>query len=156
MKHHISRGFFLIEVVVASAVIAVVLMLLLGSIQNSVEASRRSLERTQVSYILEEGAEAVKSIRDTDWATITALSNDTTYYLVWSGNSWTLSTTPQSIEVFTRSVSLDPVYRSGTDDIVASGGTLDTGTRKVTITTTWSSSSGDKSEDLSFYITDIR
>lgn len=156
MKHHVSKGFFLIEVVVAASVIAVVLVLLMGSIQDSVEASQRSLERTQASYLLEEGAEAVKSIRDINWSTITGIANDTTYYLSWSVMTWSLTTTPQTIDRFTRTIVFDEVYRDMSDGIVGTGGTLDTGTRKVTVSVDWSTPSGAKSETLEFYIADIR
>lgn len=141
---------------VAASIIATVLMLLLGSISNSVEASQRSLERTQASYLLEEGAEAVRSIRDTSWATIAALTNGTTYYLSWSGTAWSLTTTPSTVDAFTRTVVLSAVSRDSTDDIVESGGTLDTDTRKVVITTTWSAQSASRSENVSLYLTNIR
>jgi type II secretory pathway pseudopilin PulG len=151
-----QKGFFLVEVMVAASIIATVLMLLLGSISNSVEASQRSLERTQASYLLEEGAEAVRSIRDTSWATIAALTNGTTYYLSWSGTAWSLTTTPSTVDAFTRTVVLSAVSRDSTDDIVESGGTLDTDTRKVVITTTWSAQSASRSENVSLYLTNIR
>ena len=155
MKHH-HNGFFLIEVVVAAAVIAVVLILLLGSIQDSVEVSQRSLERTQVSYLLEEGAEAVKAIRDGGWATLAALSNETIYYLSWSGTTLSLTTTPQTTDIFTRTIVFSAVSRDGNDDIVASGGTIDTGTRKVTVTTTWTVGGVARSEALQLYVANIR
>lgn len=151
-----QAGFFLIEVVVAASVIAAVLMLLLGSIQNSVDVSARSLERTQASYLLEEGSEAVKAIRDNGWSTISALTNGTTYYLSWSGSAWSLTTTASTIGEFTRRVTFASVSRDTNDDIVTTGGTTDSGTRAVTVTVSWTVASGTKSESISFYITDIR
>jgi len=156
MKRLNTKGFFLIEVVIAASVITVVLMLLLGSIQNSVEASQRSLERTQASYLLEEGAEAVKVVRDMGWASIAALTNGTTYYLSWSGSAWSLTTTPQNIGAFTRSVIFESVSRNAQDDIVYSEGTLDTGTKKVTVRVSWNVPSGTTTEALEFYIANIR
>lgn len=145
----------MIEVVVASSVIAVVLVLLLGAIQNTVEVSQRSLERTQVAYLLEEGAEAVKLIRSQSWSSISSLANNTTYYLAWNGSTWVLTTTPQVIDTFTRTVVFSAVNRDGSSDIATSGGTLDVGTKKVIVTTTWVTPGGTKSEQLSFYITNI-
>ncbi len=155
MKKYYNKGFFLIEVVVAASIISAVLILLLGSIQDSVEVSQRNLERTQASYILEEGAEAVKAIRDVSWTTITALTNGTDYYLSWNGTAWALTTTPQSVDAFTRKVIFSPVYRDGADDI-ASSGTLDANTKKVTVTTSWVVPTGSKTESLVFYIANIR
>ncbi len=151
-----NQGFFLIEVIVAASIIAVSLILLLGSIGDSVEASRRSLERTQASYLLEEGVEAVKAIRDGAWSSISTTTNGTTYYLAWGGSAWALTTTPQTIDGFTRSVVFAAVARDVNDDIVMSGGTVDTGTRKVTVTTSWSAPSGIKTESLQLYIANIR
>lgn len=156
MQHkETQRGFFLVEVVVASSVIAVVLVLLLGAIQNTVEASQRSLERTQAAYLLEEGAEAVKLIRSQAWSSISGLTNGTTYYLSWNGSAWVLTTSLQKVDGFTRSVVFSAVSRDGNSDIVTSGGTTDSGTKKVTITISWVVPSGTQTESLSLYIANI-
>lgn len=161
MNHHKCRtlpgstGFFLIEVIVASSIIAVVLILLIGSIQNTVEVSKRALERTQVSYLLEEGAEATKAIRNTAWTNITALSPDTTYYVAFSGTMWAFTTTPSTVDRFTRTITISPVYRDTNDDIAPSG-TLDSGTSLVTVTVAWSIPSGTQTKSLAFYIANIR
>lgn len=157
--HARQNGFFLIEVVVAASVIATVLILLLGSVQDSVEASKRSLERTQSSYLLEGGAEAVKAVRDNGWSTITSLTDGTGYYLSWSGSSWSLTTDvaqSDTTDPFIRTVTVAPVYRDDNDDIVDASGTLDSGTKKVTITVSWPTPSGVKTEALEFFIADIR
>jgi len=151
-----QRGFFLIEVVVVASIVSVVLVLLLGSIQNSVEASQRSLERTQASYLLEEGAEALKSIRSNAWTGISSLTAGTTYYLAWSNGAWSLSTTPSQIDNrFTRTLVMSDVSRDVNGDIVTSGGTTDAGTKKFTITTTWVAPSRTYTESLELYLTDI-
>jgi type II secretory pathway pseudopilin PulG len=149
-----ARGFFLIEVIVATAIIATVLILLVGAIQDSVEVSKRALERTQAAYLLEEGVEAVKSVRDTAWSTIAGLTSGTTYYLSWTGSAWALTTTPSTIDVFTRTIVCATVYRDANDDIATSG-TADTGTRSCTVTVAWSAPSGTQSQNLTFYISDI-
>lgn len=157
-----QSGFFLIEVVIASALIGGVLILLLSLIQDTVEVSQRSLERTQAAYLLEEGVEGVKTIRDhsttdTDkWPSIGGLINDTTYYLVWNGTVWALSTTPSQIDSFTRTITFSAVSRDASDDIVTSGGTVDTRTRKATVVVTWNAPSGLQTESIAFYIADIR
>ncbi len=151
-----QAGFFLIEVVIAAALVGGVLITVLGLVQDTVEVSQRALERTQASYLLEEGIEGVKSIRDSQWTNITALTHNTPYYLTWSGTAWTLSTTPGTIGLFTRTITFEEVYRNVTDDIVTSGGTLDAGTKKGTVTVSWSAPTGAQSESMVFYIGDIR
>jgi len=151
-----QSGFFLLEVVIASAVMATILIFLVGSIQDSVEVSQRALERSQSAYLLEEGMEAVKSIRNQSngWTTLTGFSAGTTYYLSWSGSAWSLTEAPSAIGGFTRTIVMSSVNRDANDDI-AEVGTDDPGTKKFTVTVTWNTSNGAKTETLSFYITDI-
>lgn len=156
-KQNKQSGFFLIEVVIATALAGGILITLLGLVQKTVDISKRSVERTQVGYLLEEGVEVVKIIRDTGWANISALTNGTTYYLSWNGTSWQTSTTPNTIGSFTRTVVLGAVSRDGSDDIVPSGGTYDDPrTRKVTVSVSWNLPSGLQTETMVFYIADIR
>lgn len=151
-----QKGFFLIEVVVATALTATIIIFLLGLVQDTVKISQASLERTQASYLLEEGEEAVKTIRDDAWTNISSIGNGVTQYLSWNGSKWAFSSTDSPIDNFSRSIVLEAVSRDANDDIVTSGGTVDTRTRKVTVTVSWSTSSGTKTESLVFYIADIR
>jgi Tfp pilus assembly protein PilV len=156
MKRHTSQqGFFLLEVVIASAVIATTLILLLGSIQNSVEVSQRSLERTRASFLLEEGAEAVKSIRDANWTNLTAVTVGTPYYLLWSNGAWTLTQSVGDIDGYTRTIVVEEAYRDGNNDIAASGA-VDANARKVTVSVSWTPPTGVQTETLQFYIFNIR
>ena len=151
-----DSGFFLIEVVVATALTATIIIFLLGLVQDTVKISQASLERTQASYLLEEGQEAVKTIRDDAWTNISSVGNGVTQYLSWNGSKWTFSSTDSPIDNFSRSVVFEAVSRDANDDIVTTGGTVDTRTRKVTVTVSWNTSSGAKTESLVFYIADIR
>lgn len=148
-------GFFLIEVVVATAVIATVLVVLLGAISNSVDISSLALQRAQASYLLEEGAEAIKVIRDNAWTNITNLTPNTDYYFSWSGSTWTSTSTPNTNGIFTRTAQCENVSRDANNDIVATGGTNDAGTKKCTVTVRWTSTRGAQSESLSLYISNI-
>ncbi len=151
-----NNGFVLIEVVVACSIISVITFGIFSAAKNGINLSTGALRQTQASYLLEEGAEAMRSIRDANWTNISGLTLDTTYYLSYNTNNniWTLTQTPSTIDYFTRTVILSAVYRNGTDDI-ASSGTLDTGTKKVTVNVSWASSSGTSSKSLSFYIANI-
>ena len=115
------------------------------------------MHETQASYLLEEGAEAVKTIRDGSWATISNLTVGTTYYLSYntSTNAWSLSTTANTIDnFFTRKVMLTAVNRDANEDIAASGNP-DTRTKEVSVTVTWPYSGTTISKTLSFYLADI-
>jgi prepilin-type N-terminal cleavage/methylation domain-containing protein len=162
MKNTFSKqkncGFTLVEVMFACAIISVSLFALMTAASKGIELSNLSLRQTQASLLLEEGAEAVKSIRDSGWTSISGLTLDTNYYLSYNTgtNLWSLSQTPNTIDsIFTRTIVVSSVARNVNDDIVTSGGTLDVGTKKVTVTVTWNATSGTASKTLVFYIADI-
>jgi prepilin-type N-terminal cleavage/methylation domain-containing protein len=156
-KQKANLGFTLVEVLVACSIITVVVLATMSAVQKSLQLSNLVLRQTQANFLLEEGAEAVRSIRDTSWTTISNLTLNTDYYLSYdlNLNSWSLSFTPNTIDSFTRKVIFESVSRDSNDDI-ASSGTLDTGTKKATITVSWPSTiSGITSKSLSFYLADI-
>ncbi len=152
-----KKAFSIIEVIVAAAIVLLVGTVFVGVLSQTISLSGRSMHVIQASSLLEEGAEAVKTIRDNDWTTISNLTVGTTYYLSYSSvtNLWSLTTTPSTIGIFTRTVVISAVNRDSNDDIVSSGGTLDVKTKKVTITTSFNSQSGTISKTLVFYISDI-
>ena len=149
------RGFFLIEAVIASAIVATTLVLMLGAISNVVAISKYSLQKTQASYLLEEGVEVAKLLRNQSWANISGLSTGTTYYMSWSGSAWSYTTiSPGTVTgVFTRSIVFSAVSRDGSDNIVSSGGSIDSGTRRGTVTVSWNQNGSTKTDTLQFYIT---
>lgn len=149
-----NSGFSLVEILVACSIMLLAMFSILVLAKKSITLSRQALHQTQASFLLEEGAEAVKIVRDNGWTNITGLTNGTTYYPTFSGSTWTLSTTPATSGIFTRTAVSSAVYRNGSNDIAASG-TLDSGTRKITVTTSWSESGTTRSKSVSFYISNI-
>lgn len=152
-----SKGFSLVEVIVASAIISASLVAIIAVSQKSIVASHRALDTYIAGTLLEEGAEAVRIVRDNDWSTISGLSSAVTYYPKFSSGSWTLTTTAAdgTVGIYTRSVTLAAVARDSNDDIVSSGGTTDSGTRLATVTVAWPEGSTTVTKTLSFYLLDI-
>ncbi len=152
---HTRKGFATVEILIAATIISVTLIALVLATGRAVDLSIESVERVQASFLLEESAESVKLIRDTAWTSISSLTIGTTYYLNFSGATWTLTTTPPAtIDGYTRTIVFSNVYRDGSDDI-AGAGTLDDGTRLVTSTVSWNSVSGPKTESIQFYVANI-
>lgn len=154
-----KRGFSLVEVLIACAIISASTFALVSASTQGLQLSREALRQTQANFLAEEGAEAVKSIRDDSWANISSLIVDTNYYLTFDTNTnkWSLVTTnPGPIDsLFTRTIILRAVNRDANDDIAASG-TLDPNTKKIDINISWTSSNTTtSSKDLSLYISDI-
>lgn len=144
----------MIEVLVAVSIISIAFVALMFVAQKSVFVANQSLHAAQAVMLLEEGAEVVRIVRDNAWTNISSLSNGTNYYPTYS-STWTLSTTANSIGIFTRKVVFSSVSRDGSSNIVSSGGTVDTSTRLVTVTVTWSEGTRNSSRVLQFYITNI-
>lgn len=156
--HRNNTGFTIIEVLIACVIISTTTLALMSATSKGIELSTRSLRQVQANMLMEEGVEAVKSIRDNDskWTIIPNLTLNTNYYLSFSSNAWTLSTTPVPPidEIFNRIVVFSPVYRDSNDDI-ASSGTIDTGIKRVDVTVSWPSPSGVISKNITFYIANI-
>lgn len=155
-----KNGFTLVEILIGCAIITTMIFALMVSAQKGINLSDKALKQTQANMLLEEGAEAVRSIRDASWTTISNLTLNTDYYLSYntSTNVWSLSTTPSATidSIFTRKVLISQVLRDATTDDIASTGNLDSRTKKVTITVSWVDSDGTTlSKDLPFYISDI-
>lgn len=166
-KKYLS-GFTIIEVLVACSIITISMFALMQTAQKGISLSRYALEKSQASLLLEEGAEAVKSIRDNNWTTIEGVTLDTPYYLffntstkLWILDSTVMNSQPGAIPaypidgVFERTVTIYPVNRDINDDIVSSGGVQDNRTKKVVVTTTWDKGGVSNTKSLSFYIADI-
>ena len=156
-KNKKNKGSMLIEVIVATALISILMLALVSVAQKSLDLSERSLKQVQASFLLEEGVEAVKTVRDNSWTNISSVTTGVNQYLSFDTgtNTWSLSSTPSTIDnVFTRTIVVDAVYRDGTDDI-ASSGTVDPNTKKVTVNVSWLSSFGTVNKSISFYIVDL-
>lgn len=134
-----KRGFSILEVVVTTGILSVLFVTISHHHKKIVDVGYLTTRSIQANFLLEEGMEAVKSLRDESWSLkIAGLSIGTPYYLYWSGTKWTSTTTPQMIEnTFTRTFTVASTTRDVNYDIVQSGGTNDPGTRKVTIKVSW-------------------
>lgn len=159
-KRNKNKGSLMVELLVASAIIVGAFLASSGVAQKSLQVSRQSLHATQASFLLEEGAEAVRIIRDNAWINISGLSTSVTYYAVFSNGSWNLSSAATAapsdgvVGIFTRTINIANVNRDANDDISASG-TNDSGTKLITVTVTWQEGGTIVTKTLSFYITDF-
>lgn len=162
MKTHLKKnnlGFTLVEVIIGCAIMVTMIFALIAAAQKGISLSHNALKQTQANLLLEEGAEAIKSLRDANWTNISNITLGTNYYFSYnnSTNLWSVSTTPVALvdSIFTRTISLSQVFRDATDDI-ASSGTVDTHIKKVVVNVSWPSSDGTTfSRSLSFYLVDI-
>ena len=150
----INKGFMTVEIIVAVSIIVVSVLAAMTVTQKSISVSRQALHTSQASLLLEEGAEVTRILRDNAWSNISSLSVGTNYYPTFS-SSWTFSTTPSNIGIFTRTVTIANVNRDATSGNIVLSGTNDPGTKLITVTVSWTESGQAMSKTLSFYIMDI-
>jgi type II secretory pathway pseudopilin PulG len=146
MKRYIAhygqeRGITAIEVVIGVAIAALILIFVSNTIALFINAGRTASERTKALYLVEDGLELVRFVRDERWSNISSLSTNSTHYLNVTPTTITTTVTPEYIDGYRRSFRIQNVYRnSTTDDIVASttsGSVVDTGSKYVTMTVEW-------------------
>ncbi len=146
----------MVEVLITAAIMTGSILAVTAVAQKSIYVAREAFHVNQATFLLEEGAEAVRIARDSGWNNISTLTIGTTYYPSFSGGTWILSTTSNVVGIFTRTVVLANVNRdTSTQDIVSSGGTLDPNTKLVTVTVTWIEGGSTITKTLQFYIMDV-
>jgi Tfp pilus assembly protein PilV len=150
-----QKGFMMVEILIAVSVIAVSVLAVMGVAHNSIRVARQSSHATQAGFLLEEGAESVRILRDNAWTNISALTPSTNYYPTFSGGTWTLSTTPNTVGIFTRTVNISTVKRDNTTNDISSSGTDDPDTMLVVVTVSWLEGGTTVTKTLSFYVMNI-
>ncbi len=157
-KNLLKKGLSLVEVLVASSIIIVFFMALVGIYNVYLKISRTNIYSIKAGYLAEEGIEAIKSLRDISWNNnIAPLSANTDLYLDFSGGRWVSTSTNTYIDgMFERKINITTVNRDpSTGDIVTSGGSLDAGTRLVTVTVSWPYKNATSSRVVATYIANI-
>lgn len=160
MKHFLklkkNKGFLAVEILVAISIIAVSVLAAMTVAQKSISLSRQSFHISQASFLLEEGAEAVRVLRDTNWTNVSNLNTTTDYYPLFDGNTWTLSVSASKVGIFTRKINMQNVNRNASNgNIISSGGTLDPDTKLFIVTVSWPEGGKTIIKTLSFYLANI-
>ena len=150
------RGFGLIEIVVGAAVLTTSLLGISFYYQQALKVSQRTGNFVRAGFLMEEGIEVAKFFRDTSWTNISGFTPGTTYYLSWTGSTWATTTTNTFVDgMFERKLVIDNVSRDSNDDIVSSGGTLDAGTKKATVSVSWNEKGATTTKTVSTYLTNF-
>jgi prepilin-type N-terminal cleavage/methylation domain-containing protein len=156
-----NKGFSLIEVVIAAAIILVVSVSVVTMYARYVRSASSTDESLKASYLAEEGIEVMKHFRDSSWGgKILNLSTSTSYMIEFSTStsSWSTSTTPQLIDgMFDRRITLSNAYRNVTSDISTStvGTTYDGNLRLITVIVSWKNGLSTSTKTLSSYIANL-
>ena len=152
---NLTAGFGILEIVVAVFIISAALFSIMTVARLSLELNSKALWSAQAGFLLEEGSEGIRMLRDGDWTNISALSSETPYALVFENDSWESTTTLSLIDgMFYRTFRVNEVYRDSNDDI-ASSGTLDPGTKKFLLDVSWWNGRSTTTKNITFYLADI-
>lgn len=145
----------MVEMLIAISIISVSILAAMAVTQKSVYVARQALHANQAAFLLEEGAEAVRILRDNDWNNITSLTIGAIYYPFFTEGTWTLSSTLNTVGVFTRTVSVASVNRDNVTKDIVSVGVNDPGTKLVTVVVSWLEGGTTVTKTLKFYIMDV-
>jgi Tfp pilus assembly protein PilV len=104
----------MLEIVVSIGIVATILTGLIGAFRAYVKAGLSSTEKIQATFLLEEGLEATRFIRNGSWDTLAGLATSTDYYLVFTANTWEATTTTTTVS-FTRLITVEDVFRRDSD-----------------------------------------
>ncbi len=157
-----NRGFSLVEVLVAAFIISASLIAILNAYGYLIRAEIGSVKFIKAAYLLDEGVEATRYLRDKGWATnISTLSTSTNYYLYLSKSNgigdWQATTTRQIYGgIFERTITFRSVYRDASHNIATSSGTLDSDIIKVTVNVSWpGTNNSTTTKTVSTYVANI-
>ena len=150
----------MIEIVIAASIVSIAVFSLSSVFLVSSRLETQSSEKTRANFLAEEGIEAMRFLRDKGWSgNLAPLAVGTNYYLTFSTSTsrWSVGVSNPGIidNTYTRITTVENVYRNGSDDIVASGGTLDPNSKKINIVVLWANHGVNLNVALSAYLFNI-
>jgi len=97
-----SQGFSLVELLLAVTVFALLTAGIIGAIVYARSSTASAGDHVRADYLAEEGTEAVRNIRDANYANIA----DGTYGVVQNSGVWSLSGSSDTNDIYTRSTTI--------------------------------------------------
>lgn len=156
-----NKGFGLLEIVIASAIVAGTIFSLSFVFLISHKLAAESSNKVRANFLAEEGLEAMRLLRDQSWsANLAGLNAGTNYYLsfVPPTSIWGVGVSSSGLidNLFERIIAVEDVNRDpATDDIVTTDGVNDPDTKKINVSVSWSERSGMSTITVSTYLTDM-
>lgn len=149
-----QKGFTVVEIILAAALFVIFAVGVMTAILQGLDINRLGEEQTTANQYATEGIEAVRSIKNQNF---TNLANSVGVGVGRSGGVWAFSGVNNQFgpsNKYTRVLTVSDVQRDGGGNIVASGGTVDPSTKKITSTVSWNvSPTRPNSVALSTYLT---
>ena len=134
LTFHKQQGVSLIELLIVIGMLAIVIPVLATAFIDSNEGKVQHDHRLEAAQLLKETQDALRVIRESGWSNV---STNGTYHPTISGSSWSLVAGTQNVGGIFRQIVISDVYRDTNNAIVTSGGSIDPSTKKIVITTSW-------------------
>ncbi len=133
--HKKQRGATLVEVLVAIALTGVMLPTLATALVTAHAGRASSQQQLKAAALLHEATEAVRVVREAGWEEI---ATDGVYHPAISGSTWSLQSGAETIDGFTRDVTIASAQRDSSGALAPSGGADDPATKHITVSVAWS------------------
>ncbi len=155
-----NSGQSLIELLVALGLAVTVMMMALGIMRFLVRLGANDPVAQTGAMLAKKAADSAVEAAAGSWATVGTAVAGTQYHVATSTGGFTLAVGAVTSTVngitYTEYLTVDPVVRSATDTIVASGGTDDPTTKKITITSSWRYAGATSTEVIESYVARTR
>ncbi len=131
-----NKGQILIELIIATAIASVIISSVIGLFVDISQAQFNSLKQTQAEEYVQEAVNALYSIHERSW-------NDLVYHtyparIINNNGVWNLADGVENIDDnFTRSISIESVYRNAVSGEISESGIEDPSTKKFIISVSW-------------------
>ncbi len=156
MIHCNHKGSGLVEVIVGASILSVISLTFFGTLSILSRFHERDMLSIKGGLLAEEGLEAIRYIKGSGWSHLSTLTPGNVYYTTLSASSWGVTTTPEVIDgLFYRTFTIEQVQRNASDDIVASGGTLDPNILLSNVSVAWSNRGATTTITYKTYVTNI-
>jgi prepilin-type N-terminal cleavage/methylation domain-containing protein len=155
-KFSTQSGFSIVEIIIAVAIFLIFASGSVGVVLQAFQSNRLSSEYTVANQFASEGLEAVRSIKNQTYCNI--MNMNSTGIDRSTSNVWEITGegTNDVLDKYTRTIKVESVDRLN-GDIVSSGGTNDSDTKKITSSVSWNHTSArPESIDLVTYLTNWR
>lgn len=144
------KGFTIIEILVAITVLGLISTGFFTLFNFSLRANSQNEKEIEALNLAKENLEIIRALRNESWNYLTNLTMGANYYPIKNeSGQWALIQGIENKNGFNKSIIVENVERDASDNIVASGGTNDLNTKKITSIVSWT----DKNIILTAYLT---
>lgn len=149
-----NQGIGLIEILIVVSIIGLSLASLAGLGNFALKIQHRLKQNTIASFLANETIEAARAIKDGEWTDLTHFAVDEPLHPIKNPSfyQWTLDNGEETINGFTRRMTISNVYRDGAFNIVSSNGAQDENTKKITATVSWNDNGQNQQITLVDYL----